>query len=103
MKLNNNMSNHDCIGKSITACIDTNRPWITYGEGNNGEPDYYRDYYEKETGIPCYMQYEPCKIEGFDNEKETVLLSNENCLIEYSLEVFEIPYSQYIADFGIDW
>lgn len=45
------------------------------------------------------MYGETCKIEGFDNGKETVFLSNDNII----LEVFEIPYDQYAADFGTVW
>ena len=99
MKLHDTLTNKKCIGREVTAQPDINREWITYSASNEGEENYYRDYYDKETGIICYMYGETCKIEGFDNGKETVFLSNDNII----LEIFEIPYEQYVADFGIMW
>lgn len=98
-KLNNNLTNKDCIGKEIISYIGEDRSWINYSKGNDGEENYYRDYHDKETGEICYMHGETCKIEGFDNGKETVFLSNDNII----LEIFEIPYEQYVADFGVVW
>ena len=92
--------NKNFIGKEVTAAIGVGNDWIKYSDGNNGEPNYFRDYYEPETDMCCYMQGETCKIEGFNNEKETVLLSNINYEKEYCLEVFEISYKQFKSDFG---
>lgn len=87
MKLHNTLTNTQCIGRTVTAQPDINREWITYSSSNNREENYYRDYYDKETGTICYMYGEVCKIEGFNNAKETVLLSNESNEI---LEVFKM-------------
>lgn len=86
------------IGDMVIASPETGRDWIYYSDSYNGEENYYRDYYDKETGIICYCFGETCKIEGFNQEKQTVLLSNEGAGI--ILEVFEIPYQQFIEDFG---
>lgn len=49
-KLNEYISNKECIGKMVTAYIGEDRSWINYSKGNNGEENYYRDYHDKETG-----------------------------------------------------
>ena len=102
MKLHNELSNKDCIGKTITACIGLNKSWVRYEDGNNGEKDYYRDVFGVDilTGKEdiVYMDSECCIIKGFNEEDKTIILRNDYQDIE-----FEIPYNQYKEDFGTNW
>ena len=85
------------IGKDVVANIGLDKKWIRYSDSNDGEENYYKDYYEEDTGILCYSDGEICTIEGFNKVKGTVLLSNYNI----DLEAFEISYEQCKSDFGI--
>ena len=102
MKLNNKLSNNDCIGKTVTAYIDLNKSWVRYEDGGNGEKDYYRDVFGVDilTGERdiVYMHGESCIIKGFNTEDETVILRNDSENVE-----FKIPYHQYKEDFGTNW
>ena len=99
MLLNEKLKNSKCIGKKVTAHTGTNKDWAEYSDSNEGEKNYYRDVYDVGTVIIIYMYGETCTIEGFNESEETVLLSNEDCVIE----CFEIPYNQYKEDFGVKW
>ena len=96
MKLHDRLQNNECIGKNITAQPSPENEWVVTTK--DGESEYY-DVYDKKTGIIIYMSGERCIIIGFDNEKETVFISNDDCI----LECIEISYKQYQADFGTAW
>jgi hypothetical protein len=102
IKLHNTLSNEDCIGKQISAQIDTNRDWVDY-EDSDKEKDHYRSV---AVGGRCvYMDGETCEIRDYDEVAETVTLySDEASGIDDDYpDTFTIPYEQYVADFGIDW
>lgn len=96
MRLHNDISNKDCIGQKVTAQPQPNSKWVTIFVENG---TIYCDVYDKETGIIAYMDGETCMITGYNEQKKTVLLSNDNCI----LECIEIPYQQYKSDFGLNW
>lgn len=102
MRLNDNLTNDECIGKKVTATIGLNKPWVKYSYGNNGEENYYRDVFGTDlfTGLGCivYMDGESCIISEFDIETNSVVLRND-----YEKIKFEIPFEQYKEDFGTCW
>ena len=79
------------------AQIATGRPWITYDAGNNGDPNYYRDYYQ--GGVLRYMQGESLSVIKIDRKRNEVTLRNESN--DYGYERFSIPKAQFDADFVI--
>ena len=105
MRLHNILSNEECIGKGTCAQPDVDQPWVEYQDGNDGEPNYYRDVWV--DGHVAYMFGEHCEIRGYNEIERTVTLYGEQGE-EHSEDngydgVFTIPYEQYVADFGIDW
>lgn len=102
MRLNDKLTNDECIGKTVTATIGLNKPWVKYNYGNNGEENYYRDVFGTDlfTGLDCivYMDGESCTISEFDTETNSVVLRND-----YEKIKFEIPFEQYKEDFGTCW
>lgn len=96
MKLHDRLQNDECIGKNITASPSPDNEWVV--PTKDGDSEYY-DVYDKKTGVIVYMNGESCTIIGFDDEKETVLLTNDDC----DLYRIEISYKQYQADFGTAW
>lgn len=84
------------IGGEFVATIGLNKPWIRYSKGNDGEENYYRDYYSSEN-VLLYCQDEVCRILDFDDNN--VILSNENIWNEHS-ETFTIPNEQFLEDFS---
>lgn len=99
MILIKDLDNKETIGKEVIASIGENNPWVTYSDGNNGEKKYYRDVFSYETGCLIYSDGETCKIEGYDENSETVVLSNDS--IDGLSKVFTIPYKQYVEDFTL--
>ena len=77
------------------AQIATGRPWITYDAGCNGEPDYFREYYQ--GGVLRYMQGESLSVIKIDRKRKQVTLQNESN--DFGYERFIIPKAQFDADF----
>jgi len=94
MKLSNYINNQECFNKVVTAQPNSDSPWVTCTDGNDGEENYYRDVYT--DGILAYCDGESCIILGADNNNDTVALKNDE------EQVFSIPYEQYVADFGMN-
>ena len=105
MKLHNELNNQECIGKEMCACIGENDPWVTYSDGNYGEKNYYKDVFV--NGYCVYMDGEVCKIIGYDELAREVTMyceySDAHSTDDSYNGVYTIPYSQYVADFGLDW
>lgn len=74
-----------------TAQIELGCPWVTYSNGNDGEPDYYRDVYI--NGHVAYSHGERCDV--LHKGPNFVTLHNPNC----DMETFSIPRAQYEVDF----
>ena len=86
------------VGLNVTASIDDNQPWVRYSEGNDGEPDWYRDVYI--AGTLVYCDGEGCDIKAFDKEKAKVTLYNDAIDRETEEEcTFTISFEQFLADF----
>ena len=104
MRLHETLPNSECIGKVVCAQPDIGQPWVSYEDSSKGEKDYYRDVYV--DGFCAYVFGESCTILGYDENRNTITLSNEGARGDPGDDwgrVFTIPYEQYIADFGIYW
>lgn len=87
------------LGQFVTAQPEEGKPWVTYSNSNEGEENYYRDVFSKVTGGLIYCFGESCKIEGYDEEKQKVTLSNDNIDDNDYPAIFIISYEQFKADF----
>jgi len=101
VKLHNIFSNDNCIGKIVTAYPKLNETWIRYSDSNDGESNYYRDAFVNNVLVYCYG--ETCKIESYDEQQNTVTLSNDNINDTEYPKIFTISYNQYMNDFGLQW
>jgi hypothetical protein len=79
------------------ASIGEDRPWITYSDGNDGEPNYYRDAYSL-GGTLMYCDGEVIDVTMMD---ETKVVFNNNLAGSDpdSNTEFEIPRGQFDMDF----
>lgn len=82
---------------SVTAQPGTDKSWIRYTESNDGEPDFYRDYVDKDGNV-CYSYGEECvfiPLRSGNFADGEVFLFNE--MTDHN---FAIPLNQFEADFG---
>lgn len=79
------------------ASIGENRPWITYSNSNEGEPNYYRDAYNS-FGELMYCDGEAIKV-ILMGEKYVTFKSELAGSDPESKDVFTISRKQFDADF----
>lgn len=83
--------------REVSASISQGQPWISYAEGNDGDPNVYRDYIDA-GGRLHYCDGEICKVIPWDNpEQHKGQIKLLNVLTEYG--PFVIPLEQFNADF----
>jgi len=91
------LMNENCNGIRVSAEIGKNKDWVRYSDGNDGEKNYYCDALS-EDGRTLYCDGEVCRIKGYNEEAQTVELSNYLNGAEDG--EFTIPLEQFVADFG---
>lgn len=99
IKLNCFIDNKQCIDVIVTANPSPDNLWVRVEHNSNFPECPYCDVFD-ENGAIIYMAGESCIIKSYDESKRTVTLCNEES--EHN-PVFTIPYSQYVADFGLQW
>ena len=89
MILHTGLTNKECVGLEIVFHPDNYKKRM--------DEDGYLDVADN-NGRIIYMMGEMVTIIGYDENKNTVKMRNENVDRD-----FEIDYEQYIKDFGNNW